>query len=74
LVQQEAAKYPNAELLWVQEEHKNMGAWTYVQPRINNLLKKEIKYAGRHTAASPATGSKHQHLKEQAQLYEDAFA
>jgi len=73
LVKAEVEKYPNAELYWAQEEHKNMGPWTYVQPRINNLLKKEIKYAGRPVAASPATGSKHQHLKEQAQLYQDTF-
>jgi len=73
-VQKEVNKYPNAEIMWAQEEHKNNGAWTYVQPRMKNLLHKDVKYAGRQAAASPATGSKHQHLKEQAQLYADAFA
>ncbi|XP_011330712.1 2-oxoglutarate dehydrogenase, mitochondrial isoform X2 [Ooceraea biroi] len=38
LVKKEAAKYPNAELLWAQEEHKNQGAWTYVQPRFHTAL------------------------------------
>ncbi|XP_011258328.2 2-oxoglutarate dehydrogenase, mitochondrial isoform X2 [Camponotus floridanus] len=38
LVKKEAAKYPNAELLWSQEEHKNQGAWTYVQPRFHTAL------------------------------------
>lgn len=74
LVAKEVAKYPNAEVVWSQEEHKNNGAWTYVQPRMKNLLHKDVKYAGRAAAASPATGSKHQHLKEQAQLYADSFA
>lgn len=73
-VEAEASKYPSAQLTWAQEEHKNNGAWTYVQPRFNNLLKRDIKYAGRATAASPATGSKHQHLKEVAHLLDSAFA
>jgi len=74
LVRAEVAKYPDAEIVWVQEEHKNSGAWTYVKPRMSNLLHREIKYAGRCTAASTATGSKHIHLKEQNQLFQDALA
>lgn len=31
--------YPNAEILWVQEEQKNAGAWTFIQPRVNSLLR-----------------------------------
>jgi 2-oxoglutarate dehydrogenase complex dehydrogenase (E1) component-like enzyme len=38
LVKKECAKYPNAVLCWVQEEAKNQGAWTYVQPRFNTTL------------------------------------
>lgn len=38
-VRHEAIKYPNAELIWAQEEHKNMGAWPYVQPRFQTALK-----------------------------------
>lgn len=34
----ECNRYKNAELVWAQEEHKNMGAWTFVQPRFNSLL------------------------------------
>ena len=67
-------RYPNSQICWAQEEHKNMGAWNYVQPRFNNLLNRDIKYAGRPTAASPATGSKHQHLKEFARMMDEAFA
>ncbi|KAK8403660.1 hypothetical protein O3P69_000035 [Scylla paramamosain] len=38
LVKQECDKYPEAELVWSQEEHKNMGAWSYIQPRIATAL------------------------------------
>ncbi|XP_034189455.1 oxoglutarate dehydrogenase Nc73EF isoform X5 [Osmia lignaria lignaria] len=75
LVKKEAAKYPNAELIWAQEEPKNQGGWTYVQPRFNTALNgtRPVSYVGRPTAASPATGSKMQHLKELKQLFDDSF-
>ncbi|XP_053979499.1 2-oxoglutarate dehydrogenase complex component E1 isoform X4 [Hylaeus volcanicus] len=75
LVKKEAAKYPNAELVWAQEEAKNQGAWTYVQPRFHTALNgtRSVVYAGRPTAASPATGSKMQHLKELKQLLDDSI-
>ncbi|KAL0107587.1 hypothetical protein PUN28_014709 [Cardiocondyla obscurior] len=75
LVKIEAAKYPNAELIWSQEEHKNQGAWTYVQPRFHTALNgiRNVVYAGRPTASSPATGSKMQHLKELKQLVDDSL-
>ncbi|XP_018361634.1 PREDICTED: 2-oxoglutarate dehydrogenase, mitochondrial isoform X4 [Trachymyrmex cornetzi] len=75
LVKIEAAKYPNAELIWAQEEHKNQGAWTYVQPRFHTALNgiRNVVYAGRPTASSPATGSKMQHLKELKQLLDDSL-
>ncbi|XP_017063507.1 2-oxoglutarate dehydrogenase, mitochondrial isoform X2 [Drosophila eugracilis] len=62
--------YPKAELLWAQEEHKNMGGWFYVQPRFDTaLLKNEnetrcVSYHGRPPSASPATGNKVQHYNE----------
>uniref|UniRef100_A0A069DY23 2-oxoglutarate dehydrogenase complex component E1 n=1 Tax=Panstrongylus megistus TaxID=65343 RepID=A0A069DY23_9HEMI len=76
LVKAECAKYPNAKLAWCQEEHKNQGAWTYVNPRFDTALNKSrpVAFAGRPTAASPATGSKMQHLKELNQLVEDSMA
>ncbi|CAL1677275.1 unnamed protein product [Lasius platythorax] len=75
LVKKEAAKYANAELLWAQEEHKNQGAWTYVQPRFHTALNgtRGVIYAGRPTSSSPATGSKVQHLKELKQLVDDSL-
>jgi len=41
LVKAEMLKYPNAKLMWVQEEPKNMGAWSYTRPRFEATLKKE---------------------------------
>ncbi|XP_055687626.1 2-oxoglutarate dehydrogenase complex component E1 isoform X4 [Lutzomyia longipalpis] len=76
LVKKEAEKYNNAELVWTQEEAKNQGAWTYVQPRFHTALTaaREVSYCGRPTAASTATGSKAQHNKELAHFLEDAMA
>ncbi|PIO61244.1 hypothetical protein TELCIR_17240 [Teladorsagia circumcincta] len=76
LVQAECQKYPGAELIWSQEEHKNMGAWGFVQPRINSLMQSEnrgIRYAGRHPSASPATGNKYTHLQEQKDMMSRTF-
>ena len=40
LIKEETSRYPNAELIWAQEEHKNMGAWGFIQPRLNSLVLK----------------------------------
>ncbi|KAJ0179990.1 hypothetical protein K1T71_004581 [Dendrolimus kikuchii] len=73
LIKAEVAKYPNAQLVWSQEEHKNMGSWSYIEPRFRTLLQnqKQISYNGRVTAASPATGSKAAHNKELNNLLEE---
>ncbi|KAK6633424.1 hypothetical protein RUM44_004027 [Polyplax serrata] len=67
LIKQECDKYPKATIMWVQEEHKNQGAWAYVQQRIITAVgnSKQPQYEGRPPSASPATGSKAQHYKEQ---------
>ncbi|GLV41368.1 Oxoglutarate dehydrogenase [Carabus blaptoides fortunei] len=76
LIKKECALYSNAQLCWAQEEHKNQGCWSYVQPRFGTALTRtrDISYAGRPTSSSPATGSKAQHLKELAALLNDAMA
>jgi len=56
------------EWVWVQEESQNMGAWTFVAPRLQELLGKPIAYVGRDASASPATGSKVVHDREQAEI------
>merc|ERR1712151_733136 len=59
-VETEVAKYPNAETMWVQEEPKNQGAFSFVEPRFRNLFKKmglkqqELPYSGRPISASTA--------------------
>ena len=63
----------NAKLVWCQEESQNMGAWTFMEPRLRGLFKREIAYAGRNASASPAVGSLALHKREQAQLIKDAF-
>ena len=73
------AQYPNAEVVWCQEEPENMGAWHFVDRRIERALAsidtkaKRPAYVGRAEAASPATGSARTHLKEQADLVDRAL-
>jgi 2-oxoglutarate dehydrogenase E1 component len=71
------ASYRNVEsVYWAQEEPANMGGWTFVRERLQQLLPEGVKlaYAGRAEAASTATGSLRVHKEEQASLCEAAFA
>ncbi|MGB0684661.1 MAG: multifunctional oxoglutarate decarboxylase/oxoglutarate dehydrogenase thiamine pyrophosphate-binding subunit/dihydrolipoyllysine-residue succinyltransferase subunit [Planctomycetota bacterium] len=65
--------HPEAELVWCQEEPRNMGAWASVLQRFRDLRWK-VHYVGRPAAASPATGSYRLHQAEQAKLVAEAFA
>ncbi len=75
----ELARYPNADVVWCQEEPWNMGAWTYADRRLEDLLgaldvrAKRPGYAGRLEAASPATGLLRRHNAEQAKLIDEAL-
>uniref|UniRef100_A0A8V5H7S2 2-oxoglutarate dehydrogenase complex component E1 n=1 Tax=Melopsittacus undulatus TaxID=13146 RepID=A0A8V5H7S2_MELUD len=75
LLQREAEKYPAAELVWCQEEHKNQGYYDYVKPRLRTTINraKPVWYAGREPAAAPATGNKKTHLTELQRLLDTAF-
>uniref|UniRef100_A0A673SUX3 2-oxoglutarate dehydrogenase complex component E1 n=1 Tax=Suricata suricatta TaxID=37032 RepID=A0A673SUX3_SURSU len=75
LLLQEVHKYPNAELAWCQEEHKNQGYYDYVKPRLRTTISraKPVWYAGRDPAAAPATGNKKTHLTELQRLLDTAF-
>jgi 2-oxoglutarate dehydrogenase E1 component len=64
----------NAKFVWCQEEPENMGAWTFIEPRLRTLFCTEIAYAGRETSASPAVGALARHKREQARLIADAFS
>ncbi|MFN8310118.1 MAG: 2-oxoglutarate dehydrogenase E1 component [Chitinophagales bacterium] len=65
-------KYSKAEIVWVQEEPQNMGAWNFLLGRLYDKL--PMKVVARKNSASPATGFKKQHAKEQAELLSKAFA
>lgn len=72
----EMAKYSSARVTWVQEEHKNMGAWSYVQPRFETAAghKMKIAYVGRNVSPSPATGNKTAHYNELRKFLAEAMA
>ena len=61
----ELGNFPRAELVWAQEEPRNMGAFSFVQARLLEIGR-PLTYAGRPGAASPATGTHSRHLEEQA--------
>lgn len=71
-------RYPStAEIVWVQEEPRNQGAFLFVRDRLEALLaqtRRTLRYAGRPEAASPSTGSAKRHAQEQAAVIEDAFS
>ena len=77
----ELGRFANVErVLWCQEEPANMGAWCFVEPRIEKVLAelgrkpKRATYAGRKEGASPATGLYSKHAAEQAKLVNEALA
>uniref|UniRef100_A0A8I3S3F1 2-oxoglutarate dehydrogenase-like, mitochondrial n=2 Tax=Canis lupus familiaris TaxID=9615 RepID=A0A8I3S3F1_CANLF len=75
LIKTEAEKYPGAELVWCQEEHKNMGYYDYISPRFMTILSRArpIWYVGRDPAAAPATGNRNTHLVSLKKFLDTAF-
>ncbi|MGI8991290.1 MAG: multifunctional oxoglutarate decarboxylase/oxoglutarate dehydrogenase thiamine pyrophosphate-binding subunit/dihydrolipoyllysine-residue succinyltransferase subunit [Bryobacteraceae bacterium] len=70
-------RHPEAEVAWVQEEPRNMGAWGFVSDSLQPMLdetKRKLRYIGRAESSSPATGSKKRHDQEQAELVKQALA
>jgi 2-oxoglutarate dehydrogenase E1 component len=65
-------QHRHADIVWVQEESHNMGAWFFVEPRLRELGY-DVKYIGRDASASPATGSLEIHKREQRELVQAAF-
>lgn len=71
------AQYPNlTEITWVQEEPRNMGAWTFLRRTLEAELPAGVglSYVGRSTRSSPAEGYPQMHKVEQARIVEDAFS
>lgn len=80
LVQRELKRYPNAEIVWCQEEPMNMGAYSYITPRLTTAMTalgrgkyEDIKYVGRAPSAATATGFSQVHVKEQREVVETAL-
>ncbi|QJF52461.1 2-oxoglutarate dehydrogenase E1 component [Roseobacter ponti] len=75
----ELERFKQAEVIWCQEEPKNQGAWTFIEPNIEWVLGRikakhtRPRYVGRATSASPATGLASQHKAQQAALVNEAL-
>ena len=70
------ASYPQLEeLVWVQEEPRNMGAWSAVKPQLEVITQRRwpLRYIGRPRRANPAEGSAAWHKVNQAEIIENAF-
>jgi 2-oxoglutarate dehydrogenase E1 component len=73
------SRFQNAEIVWCQEEPRNMGAWTFIEHNIEWVLEhssvgsKKVRYAGRPASASTATGLMSKHVAEQKALVESAL-
>ncbi|GIY89366.1 probable 2-oxoglutarate dehydrogenase E1 component DHKTD1, mitochondrial [Caerostris extrusa] len=59
--------------IWSQEEHQNMGAWTFVQPRFRNLVGCQLRYAGRKPLSAPAVGIGKLHQDEVQFIIQETF-
>ena len=68
-----ADSYPNAELMWAQEEPENQGAWPFFINETNKLGPRPVQVVARAAAASPATGSAKRHAAEQAEIVRRAL-
>jgi 2-oxoglutarate dehydrogenase E1 component len=66
-------KYAAATVVWCQEESQNMGAWTHLAPRLEEIFGRKPFYAGRDASSSPAVGHLARHRFEQAALVRAAF-
>ena len=75
----ELSRFKNAEFVWCQEEPKNMGAWSFIEPYLEWVFAhigakhKRARYAGRAAAASPATGLMSKHMAQLEAFLEDAL-
>jgi 2-oxoglutarate dehydrogenase E1 component len=76
---QELGRFPQAEMYWCQEEPKNMGAWSFVEPNIEWVLDhigakhKRPGYVGRTASASTATGLMRKHMAELKAFLDEAL-
>ena len=75
----ELSRFKNAKIAWCQEEPRNQGGWFFVEPILEMILGHvshspgRAEYAGRQSAASPATGLAKQHIEQQGKLIDQAL-
>ena len=75
----ELSRFRNAEMVWCQEEPKNMGAWSFIDPYLEWVLAhieakhQRVRYTGRPASASPATGLMSKHLAQLEAFLQDAL-
>ncbi|TVR08941.1 MAG: 2-oxoglutarate dehydrogenase E1 component [Salinarimonadaceae bacterium] len=78
-LQQELARFKNADVVWCQEEPKNMGSWTFVEPYLEWVLKHagskvaRARYAGRPASAATATGLMSKHLQQLQAFLDEVY-
>jgi len=75
----ELTRFPNAEIIWCQEEPKNQGAWTFIAPLIEGVMeqfgrKVPLRYTGRKASASPAVGQASLHQAELKAFLDEALS
>ena len=76
---QELGRFKDAEIVWCQEEPKNMGAWSFVDPNLSWVLDhidakhRRARYAGRPSSAATATGLMSKHVRELKALLNEAL-
>jgi 2-oxoglutarate dehydrogenase E1 component len=76
-VRQALDRYPNLqEVVWVQEEPENMGAWEFVRPMLSELVRNKwrLRYIGRSRSSSPAEGSAARHALNQEAIVQQTFS
>ena len=79
VLRRELERFPNAEIIWCQEEPRNMGAWHFMRENIEDVMEnlgrggEKLAYAGRKPSASPATGVFKEHVKETAEFMAEAL-
>jgi 2-oxoglutarate dehydrogenase E1 component len=76
----ELQRFKKADIVWCQEEPKNMGGWTFMEPNLEWTLEqigaksKRARYIGRHSSASPATGLMSRHKSELEAILNEVFS
>eukprot|EP00698_Gefionella_okellyi_P012802 TRINITY_DN3470_c0_g1_i1.p1 TRINITY_DN3470_c0_g1~~TRINITY_DN3470_c0_g1_i1.p1 ORF type:complete len:851 (+),score=171.46 TRINITY_DN3470_c0_g1_i1:75-2627(+) len=72
-IEAELQKFNASEIVWVQEEHQNQGAYSFVAPRLQSLVQGAVQYIGRAPASVPAVGTSGVHKKENEALFSAAL-